>query len=90
MSVEPILLPEELKISSLDGYKSEIDALEFNKNIEIDGSKVSAIDAAGIQFLIAFIYDQKTHDREVKWLSVSEVLKESAKIVGAFDVLELA
>ncbi len=90
MSVEPILLPEDFKISSLDDYKSEIDALEFNKNIEIDGSKVNAVDAAGIQFLIAFIGEQKAHDREIKWLSVSEVLKESAKIVGAFDVLELA
>ncbi|MBN4073200.1 STAS domain-containing protein [Mariprofundus ferrooxydans] len=59
--------------------------LDAQVDISIQSEALSRVDAAGVQLIYAFVKEAKTRSVAVQWLSVSDVLRETAIILGLQD-----
>lgn len=62
--------------------------LEHPAPVEIDGSTVEHIDAAGLQLLLAFSLDCIDRNKEYVWVSQSETLSDAIALTGLAALLE--
>ncbi len=62
---------------------------DTNKPILIDASKISKIDAAGMQLILNFVLEASRKNLSINWQSPSEVLIEKAFILGMNRLLDL-
>lgn len=84
MSATKIELPEVFKIDATDEvYAGLISSLEASGKIEIDAQKVTAVDFAGVQLLMAFAKHCGSQKREFAVTDASEAMLAAIGAVGA-------
>lgn len=74
-------------VRTLHGALSE--ALESGAPIEIDGSSVVRVDAAGLQLLCAFVKDATTYGRKISWVGPTQAFADAARFLRVDDQLGL-
>lgn len=85
-----LILDETLTISSAANLKNKLlDYPGKYRKIEIDGSSVELIDTAAFQVIISFISELHKESVEVSWAGKSEVLVNTAALLGLKSYLEL-
>lgn len=63
--------------------------LETSDTVTLDVCGLERIDTATMQVLCAFVRQRVAAARAVKWLGVSEVLREAARLLGVQSLLSL-
>ncbi|MCW8901571.1 MAG: STAS domain-containing protein [Gammaproteobacteria bacterium] len=76
-------------ISSVAGVYEEMKVLLKNKKVILDGEKVERIDTASLQLFYSFVQQAKMNSVEVVWRSPSDAIKNSARLLGMEDALQL-
>lgn len=91
-NMRSIQLPQSLTIQSAAEDHSKLSALltSVESPVKIDASSVEEIDTAGMQLLLAMLNQLKSQSIEAQWDSPSEVLVQTADILGMSDALSLA
>ncbi|MFQ5518450.1 MAG: lipid asymmetry maintenance protein MlaB [Mariprofundus sp.] len=81
-----IVLEGSLGIAEAEAmHQTFASVLQANVDISIQSEALSRVDSAGTQLLYAFVKEAKQCSITLKWLSVSDVLKESAAALGLTD-----
>ena len=89
-SSETIVLAEDLELASAAGLQAEWRKLTDKKcNLTIDGTQVRVIDTAILQLLVVLLREAREKKLCVNWSQVSEVLRDSAALLGLADMLDL-
>lgn len=89
-SMQNILLAEILDISSAAELKAGfLLCLENNIPVCVDAKNVERADTAALQVIAAFIQDAKNQGQSVHWHEPSDVLIQSAGLLGLRDFLGL-
>jgi ABC-type transporter Mla MlaB component len=68
-------------------HEQLLQALEDGAAVELDLVSVSRIDTAGIQLLLAFVFDMKRQGRSVSVVDASDVVRQCAKSAGVAELL---
>ncbi len=68
-------------------YPEFKDALVSQSNIQISAGELQKIDGAGIQLLVSFFKEAEKSHKEVIWDDISDVLENSARLLGVDKVL---
>lgn len=76
-------------ISSVADIQSELKKLLSNESIIIEADQVERIDAASLQLLYSFVEEARAKGVDLTWNSVSDVLRNNAKLLGMEDALQL-
>ncbi|WP_018691363.1 STAS domain-containing protein [Algicola sagamiensis] len=83
-------LPEKLIIQEIeDIYQSLLEAQESTDELCLDGHAVTKADTAAIQLLCSLKQHLESQNKTLKWQAPSEMLIESATLLGMSDYLEL-
>ncbi len=83
-----VALGEVIDISRAADLKAMLKAvLELKEPVVLDGSRISRIDACGIQLLLAFVIKAETQSIAVQWQGCSEALKRSVALAGLANEL---
>lgn len=78
-----LMLPQELTIYQVGALNTEIaDRLASGNNLELDGSAVTEVDAAGIQLLLASHRHAATWNRRFRLAPVSVELGATLALLG--------
>ena len=64
-------------------------ALESKQSVEVDASKVTQADTAGLQLLYAFSKKANDNGLEFKWKKVSDDFRKTAELLGMSECLDL-
>lgn len=64
-------------------------ALEDGTGIDLDLSKISRMDTAGLQLLLVFVIEMKRQNRALHVSAVSEIVKQCATSAGVVELLGL-
>lgn len=64
--------------------------LDAQIDVSIQSENLSRVDAAGAQLLYAFVKEAKTRSVSLKWLSVSDALKETTITLGLSKGMDFA
>ncbi|MFK8053463.1 MAG: lipid asymmetry maintenance protein MlaB [Woeseiaceae bacterium] len=90
MTSHCLSLPESLKIDIVGEFKASMDTvLKKGGNVDIDGAALAVIDYSGVQLLLTFIAEVRSHGNTVSWQSPSDTLKAAAEDMGALQFLAL-
>jgi anti-anti-sigma regulatory factor len=68
-------------------HRALIERLESGHAVQIDGSKVVEVDTAALQVLVSAIRAFKARDLEFRLQTCSEVLRQSAALIGVAEAL---
>ncbi len=83
-------LPEKFTIAQSDACFQRLMAqVEQGCDIDLDGGAVERIDAAGIQLLLVVQQVLMEARHAMRWVRVSEVLRESVTLLGLAERLDL-
>jgi len=70
-------------IAQAESFSSQLeDAFRKSHSVRFDGSAVDRIDTSTLQLLVAFFRDMEHAGIQVAWVSVSDALVTSAKLLG--------
>lgn len=91
MSETPVLqLPERLQIQDVAEWKARfVDHLTHHPALIIDGARLTDIDTAGLQLLVALMAESARQGGTARWSAYSAELAESARVLGVADYLNL-
>lgn len=86
-----ITLPASLTIQSVAADHKDLSEriTEIEASVQIDASAVEEIDTAGMQLLLALVNEFNTQSVKAEWQSPSEVLIQTASILGMSEALAL-
>ena len=86
-----ITLPAKLTIQSVAADHKDLSEriTEIEAPVQIDASAVEEIDTAGMQLLLALVNEFNTQSVKAEWQSPSEVLIQTASILGMSEALAL-
>lgn len=85
----PVVLPADCRIAELPALQAQLrDALAAPAG-ELDGAAVSRVDTAALQLLAAFRRELAAQGRTLRWLGVSDALREAAGLLGLAQTLDL-
>lgn len=86
-----ITLPATLAIRSVAADHKDLSEriTEIEAPVQIDVSAVEEIDTAGMQLLLALVNEFNTQSVKSEWQSPSEVLSQTASILGMSEALAL-
>ncbi len=90
--VNPILdLGERLTIAKAGEIKERLAAFLRAPAafLVVDGSRVAAVDTAGLQLLTVFCHEMHERGIEVQWREASVILRQGAAILGLAERLRL-
>jgi len=78
-----IVLDGALGIAEVEAMHQQLSAiLDAGVEISIATKNLSSVDAAGVQLLYAFVKEAKIRSLALTWESVSDVLMETATVLG--------
>ena len=77
-------------ISSVADVHSELKKLLSKESIVIEADQVERIDASSLQLLYSFVEEAREKGIDLTWNSVSDVLRNNAKLLGMEDALQLS
>lgn len=92
MSETTITLPESLTIHHIEGQLGDL-RLAFQTDgdtLNLEASKVEAIDTSGLQLLLALIKQALADNKTIQWVTPSEQLTTSASKLGLTEKLMLS
>lgn len=86
-----ITLPTSLTIQSASSDHKELSERisHIEAPVQIDAGAVEEIDTAGMQLLLALVTELNTQSLKAEWQSPSEVLIQTAAILGMSEALAL-
>jgi anti-anti-sigma regulatory factor len=91
LQADAVRLPGELTIAqSGEFYQRFAELVEQGRDIVLDGSDVSRIDASFIQLLYQVQRALAETSHSLKWVNTSEAITRSVKLLGMDEQLALA
>ena len=86
-----ITLPKTLTIQSVSADHKDLSEriIDIEAPVQLDAGTIEEIDTAGMQLLLALISELNTQSLKVEWQSPSEVLIQTAAILGMSEALAL-
>jgi ABC-type transporter Mla MlaB component len=86
-----IVLASACTVKDAAALKSALcDALDDERAVALDAGAVERIDTAALQLVCAFVRDRKAQSKAVYWKSVSDAMREAARLLGAAELLCLS
>ena len=81
---------EVLDIASVAAFRDQcLAALETKQDVTLKADELERADTAALQVLAAFFQDAAAQEQNVQWQAPSEVLQESAALLGLTEQLHL-
>ncbi len=86
-----IILEGTLGIAEAEAMHQSLSrVLDAQIDVSIQSENLSRVDAAGAQLLYAFVKEAKNRSISLKWLSVSDALKETTITLGLSKGMDFA
>lgn len=89
MEQREIRLEEALDIGAVQALHAELKAAMAGAALILDGSKVTRVDTASLQVLVAMFVYADLNKQNVRLQAPSQALVDTAKLLGISDYVEL-
>ncbi len=87
---DAFVLPEKFTIAlAAETFQRLMGQVEKGRDIALEGGGVQRIDAAGVQLLLVVQQALKEARNTLRWVTVSDALRESVNLLGLADQLAL-
>lgn len=85
-----LALGESLDISGAEKLRNRLQkALAAGRPVRLDTAKLSRIDTAALQLLVAFVREMRANGFDVAWRQPGAALYEAAQLLGLGEALAL-
>ena len=85
-----LVCDESVDISAVgELYTKVTTEMEDGCTISFDASQVERVDTAALQFFAVLFNDAPTKNININWINPSDILKNSAKLLGLGEHLQL-
>lgn len=85
-----LVLPQRVDITHAAELRERmLELLGSTGSIRVDAGGVDRVDTAGIQLLTALALEARRGDGSLLWVSVSDAVREAARVLEATEVLAL-